>query len=115
MSGRKPFLPPFKSLDAGDLSQSSLESAVTNIQGYDNVAVQINCVTTDAVGTFEVQGSLDQVNFVPIDLASTPSVSGADKQILLDLADLSFSYIKTTYTGTGTDGVVDVWVSAKGK
>lgn len=112
MSGRKNVLPPYKALSAGDLSQATVASSATNIEGYDNVAIQINATGTPT-GTFSVQGSVDNTNWIAIDLPTAPTLSGAADQILVNLAALAFPYIRTVYTKTSGTGAADVWITGK--
>lgn len=112
MSGRKNVLPPYRSLTAGDLSQATVTSAPTNIEGYDNVAVQINATGTPT-GTFAIEGSVDNALWVPVDLPSPPTLAGADAQILVNMAGLAFPYLRTVYTRTSGTGAADVWVTGK--
>lgn len=112
MSGRKNVLPPYKSLAAGDLSQATVTSASTNIEGYDNISIQINATGTPS-GTFEIQGSVDNSNWIALDLSSVPTLSGAADQILVNLVDLAFPWIRTVYTKVSGSGAVDVWVTGK--
>lgn len=112
MSGRKNVLPPYKSLSAGDLSQATVTSAATNIEGYDNVAIQINA-TGSPTGTFAVQASVDAVNWVDIDLPSTPTLTGSADEILVNMTGLAFPYLRTVYTRSSGSGSADVWVTGK--
>lgn len=114
MSGRKNILPPYKSLSAGDLSQATVTSSATNIEGYDNVAVQINATGTPT-GTFAIQASVDNVNWIDVDLPSAPTLSGSADQILVNMGDLAFPYLRTVYTRTSGSGSADVWVTGKAK
>lgn len=116
-----------------EISSQSLASSFsipTVIKYLDNISYQINIKTTDSVGTFSVQGSLDyaisepgnqviaQGNWstIPLTTASgTPLVaSGANDTILVDLNQLPFNAIRLSYAPTtaGT-GTVDIYFLAK--
>jgi hypothetical protein len=112
MSGRKAVLPPYKSLSAGDLSQATVTSETSNIEGYDNVAVQINATGTPT-GTFAIEGSVDNSSWVAINLPTTPTLSGVDTQILINMNGLAFPYIRAVYTRSGGTGAADVWITGK--
>lgn len=117
----KNFLPVIQVITAGDMS-ANVTGPATNISYLDNVAMQLNFTGTPT-GTFSVEGSLDHKeyngqivsagNFIPLSLATTPVASGAAGQILLDLNQLSFPYIRIVYTRTSGAGSLDAYISAK--
>jgi len=117
----KNFLPVIQVITAGDMS-ANVTGPATNISYLDNVAMQLNFTGTPT-GTFSVEGSLDHKeyngqivnagNFIPLSLATTPVASGAAGQILLDLNQLSFPYIRIVYTRTSGTGSLDAFISAK--
>jgi hypothetical protein len=111
MSGRKNTLSPFKTITSGDMS-GNLTSKVTDISHMDNVSIQLNWTGTPT-GTFAVQGSLDQANWVSLALSPTPGAAGAAGNILLDLNQLSFPYIRTIYTASSGSGSLDAIISGK--
>jgi len=111
-------------LVSAQATSASFQSSAVNISFLDNVAVQINAVTNDAVGTFQIQGSLDHVeqnsvvqvagNWIPITLPATPTLASANQQILLDLNQLSFPYIRVAYVrSSGSNGTIDIYISSK--
>jgi hypothetical protein len=66
---------------------ANITSKVTGVQYLDNVALQLNITTSDAVGTFEVQVSIDYAqdsqgnvsnagNWIGLNLSSVPTVAG---------------------------------------
>jgi len=123
MSGRKNVLSIYKIIDAGDMSQSSITSAVTNITYLDNVCIEL-VFTGSPVGTFSVQGSLDHQqdalgniitagNWVSLTLSPAPVASGSADQIVIDLNQLSFPYIRVVYTKTSGTGTLNGWIGAK--
>lgn len=117
-------LTPFHLIIDGAMS-ASITSAATNIQYLDNVSIQLNFTTSDAVGTFSVQGSLDHAansltnqqitagNWVTITLPTSPVAASADNQILLDLNQLSFPWIRVVYTRSSGSGTLNAYISAK--
>lgn len=118
----KNFLSPVKVIDAGDMSQATITSSVTDIRYLDNVSIQ--CIFTGTpTGSFALEGSLDylRVNaqvtnsgtWTPITLSSTPAASGSAGNILLDLNQLSFPYIRIVYTKSSGTGVLNVYISGK--
>lgn len=118
----KNFLSPVKIIDAGDMSQASITSSVTDIRYLDNVSIQ--CIFTGTpTGSFALEGSLDyyKINgavqntgtWTPITLSSTPAASGSAGNILLDLNQLSFPYIRVVYTKLSGTGTLNVYISGK--
>ena len=112
MSGRKNVLTPYHVIVAGDMSGDVTQATPTNIQYADNVSVQLNFTGTPT-GTFEIQGSLDQSNWVPLVFSTSPVASGASGQILLDMNQLSFPYIRVFYDRTSGSGTLDAYISWK--
>lgn len=132
MSGRKSNLRLFKNIDAGDMSQASVTSTVSNIQMLDNIGLQLSW-TSSPVGTFAVQVSADHAQdtegnvttagqWTPITL--TYLLSGAITQdtsiptsvgspIYLDLNQLSAPWIRIVYTRTSGSGTLSGYITAK--
>lgn len=129
MSGRKNRFVRFACIPASEMANNII-SAVTNIQGLDNLGYQFD-FTGVPVGSFQIQISADYQqdflqnvtnigNWIPISLPSTPVASGAAGQIYVDLALLSAPWIRakwiTTATGAQTvTTVADVSGSLAGK
>lgn len=121
---RKNALLPVHFIKSQSMTGSS-SSAPQPIQWVDNVSIQLNFTGTPT-GVFQVLGSLDYSpggpvypipanagNFVPITLPTVPVASGAAGQILLDLNQLSFPWIKVVYTPSGGAGTLDGYISTK--
>lgn len=110
MASTRNTLPPYKSITAGDLSQASLTSSVTSIRFLDVVTMQFNCTGTPT-GTWAIQVSLDNANWVtltitpPLALVGAPAVLGAK----LDIK--GWSFIRAVYTRTGGTGNVTMFVA----
>lgn len=121
MSGRKNHLSPYYIVSSGDVSLATVTSAVTNIQGLDNIGIQVNILTgSNAAGTFDVQVSADHVevnglvkvagtwNKLGTPYAGTISSSvftDGTASCYFDLNQLSSQYVRLLYTkssGTGT-------------
>ena len=105
---------------------ASFSSTPFDIRTLDNIAVQLNATTSNAVGTFSVQGSLDYNpggstspsgpvagNWIAITLPAIPTLASVDAQFLLDLNQLSFPWLRIAYTRTSGTGTVDIYVSGK--
>lgn len=103
----KNFLAPYSVITSGALS-GALTSSVTDIRYLDNISVQLSA-SGNPTGTLNVQASLDKVSWVTFTSASLT----APDVVVFDLHDLSFPYIRTTYTRTGGSGTLDALVSGK--
>lgn len=109
----------------------SFTSPVTGIEYLDNCSYQIDCATSDAVGSFAIQASNDYDpggpisgegnpgTWVTLDLGSStgtfvPFVNAADTNILINLNQVPFAATRLVYTSTtpGT-GTVVITISNK--
>jgi len=110
-------------LTNGDMSTSSLTSAVLEIQYLDDIGVQLNFTGTPT-GTFQVQVSADHQqdaqgnvttagNWVPITFSSSPVASGAAGTVYLDIATLSAPYLRVVYTRVSGSGTLNVFATGK--
>ena len=106
-------------LAANQSLAANFNTAPTLIKYLDNCSYQINVQTTDSIGSFAVEASLDYSidelsgtvgnpgNWVELNLSGgTPAVAAANDEILIDLNQLPFIAIRLAYTastpGTGT-------------
>lgn len=130
---RKNFLPPYHLIVNGDMS-GSITSKATDIQTYDNVAIQL-VWTGGAVGTFQVQVSSDysQANvgasqvinagtWTPITLQylsngsllnATSIDTSVGSPIYLNLQELAAPYIRILYTASSSSGTLQAYISGK--
>lgn len=123
MSGRKNRLVKFKTISSGDMSQATVTSSVTNIQGLDNIGIQLN-FTGSPVGTFSIQVSMDYAqdnygnvtdagNWVGLTLSPNPAAEGSANQIYIDLNQLSSPWIRVKYTKTSGTGTLNAFIAGK--
>lgn len=106
---------------------ASFNSPPTIVKFTDNVAYQINVTASGSSGTFKVQASLDYnpdvigtqadttANWIDLTLAGgTPTISGSNDTILINLNQLPFNAIRLVYTSTvpGT-GTCDIYIMSK--
>lgn len=116
---RKNNLLQFHSIVNGDMSLSSLTSAVTSIQFLDNIGIQAN-FSGSPVGVLAIQVSADYAqdyegnvlnpgNWAPI---SSSSMTGGSP-IYFDLNQLSAPWIRAVYTKTSGTGTLNVFITAK--
>lgn len=113
MSTGKKYLTPFKVITDGDMSTASITSAVTEIPYLDNVCYQMVWTGTPT-GNFDVQVSLDKTNWTSLVLSPPPVASGSAGSYVIDMNQLSMTYIRLVYTRTASTGVLNVYISAKG-
>ncbi len=122
---RKNVLKPYLVAASQSLS-TSFTTNPTLILFADNIAYQVNVTTTNSTGSFAVQVSQDYqidetTNTVintgtwdTLTLSGSPTVSGANDVIVINLNQLPFYAIRLAYTssvaGTGT---CNIYVSHK--
>lgn len=132
MSSRKNNLLSYKSITDGDMSLSSITSAVTNIQFLDDIGYQFNW-TGSPVGTISLQVSSDYAqdflgnvtnagNWIPlvftywngtIFVTNTSLPTSVGSPIYVDLALLSSPWIRAVYSRTSGTGTLNSFVTAK--
>lgn len=122
---RKNVLTP-QEISINQTMAASFTSPATMVPYMDNVAYQINITTTNSVGTFAIQGSLDYNkdpttgvvtnpgNWITLTLSGTPAAAGANDQILISLNQVPFNAMRVAYTSTtaGT-GACNIYVMLK--
>jgi len=121
----KQVIKPYQVVTNGDMSQSSITSSITNIQGLDNTGYQLNFTGTPT-GTFSVQVSMDYQpgtspnsqpanagNWISLPLSPAITASGAGDVAYIDLNQLSTPYIRLVYTRTSGTGTLQAFVVSK--
>lgn len=109
---RKNVLPIYKIFDEVSLA-GNLTSSTSNIEFLDNVCIQLIWTTSDAVGVFYVEVSMDGEHWTPIDLSPSPAVAGTSNHCLLDLVLLAAPKIRVRYAATSGTGTLTGFISAK--
>jgi hypothetical protein len=100
-----------------------ITSTVSNIEFYDNIGL-LFVYSGTPTGEFFVEGSINHVqdqngnvttvgNWVPIDLDPSAVASGAAGEILIDLNQLSFPWLRVRYARSSGTGTLDVYISGK--
>lgn len=132
MSKTKNNLLKFQSVTNGDMSTSSITSAVTNIQHLDDIGYQFNW-SGAPVGRISIQVSIDYAqdfngnvsnpgNWVPLVftywngtafVTDTAIPTSVGSPVYLDLALLSSPWIRAVYTRTSGTGTLNAYISAK--
>lgn len=122
---RKNILSPYL-VSANQSLVADFTSPPTVVAYMDNCSYQLNVSTSDSVGSFFVQGSLDYKeidpthevvnagNWVDLQLSGNPTVNMANDTILIDLNQLPFNAIRVRYDATtpGT-GTVNIYIMTK--
>lgn len=120
----KNILTPFKVISSGSMTGTAvITSAATFIQYLDNISIQLVWVGA-AVGTFDVQGSLDHTEsplgnvtnagtWTSITLTPAPAAAGSSSNILINMDQLSFPWIRVVYTNSSSTGTLQAYISGK--
>lgn len=94
---------------------ASITGPTTEIDIMDNLCYIVKWTSSDAVGTFSVEGSIDGTTYVPLTfdpgLEAPASNNGA---ILININQAPFPKIRFVYTRTSGTGTLDVRLSGKG-
>jgi len=120
---RKSNLLKFQNIVNGDMSQSSITSAVSNIEFLDNIGLQL-VFTGTPTGTFSVELSIDyqqdqQGNVInagtwtPMSFSITPVASGAAGSVYIDINQISAPWMRVKYTKTSGTGTLQGYLTAK--
>lgn len=119
--------PPFQVTASASMSGTlAFTSSVSTILYHDSVSLQYNW-TGNPTGNFAVEGSLDYNPGLPqsaggqrngtwnaLSLSPTPAATTtASTSYLVNLNQLSFPYLRTTYTNSTGSGALGIWVSGK--
>jgi hypothetical protein len=116
----KNVLPPYHVINATSMA-ASITGAATNIQYLDNVSVQASWTSTP-VGTIAIEGSLDHsanpitnqtINAGTWTTILSYAAGGAAGGFLQDMNNLSFPWIRVSYTRSSSSGTLDVYISGK--
>lgn len=102
---------------------ASLTSTVTEIQFLDNIGIEL-VFTGSPFGTFSVQGSVNYAqdalgnvtnagNWVSVTLSPAPVASGSGDQILIDMNQLSFPWIRAIFTRSSGTGTLNGFICGK--
>lgn len=128
MSGRKNSLDNFKTTAAGDMSQATVTSTVSNIQFMDNIGIQVNILSGSPTGTFDVQISADhkEINQGGVPVVSVPGnwvsigsayqatiTAGSPSNVYFDLNQLSAPYVRLLWTKTSGTGTFESYIVGK--
>lgn len=85
-------LPVYQSL------ASSFNTIATSVKFQDNLSYQINIITTNSQGTFQLQGSNDGVTFADLGIAGV--VNAANDVAVMNINQFPFAFMRLAYTST---------------
>jgi hypothetical protein len=108
----KNIIKPYHLMTDGDMS-GNLTSNSVDVTYTDNVGIQLN-FTGNPVGTFAVEGTIDESSWSELSFSSTPSAAGSADTHLLNLNQIPYKKIRVTYTRTSGTGTLNVYVMSKG-
>ena len=115
---------PKSIITAGNMASASITSSVVEIRNQDNVGIQLSWTGT-AVGTFAVQISINHAedangnvtvagDWVALPLSPTIAAAGSADSAIIDLNQMSASYIRVVYTRSSGTGTLNAYITAKG-
>lgn len=114
----KAVLYPYQFLPSTSLGSSSFNSSIIVAIESDVAGIQLN-YTGAPVGSFAVQCSLDQVNWVDMRVnvngtaATSIPIPASTSPIFIDLIQTAASYLRIAYTRTSGTGSVTGYVTYK--
>jgi hypothetical protein len=123
MSTGKRIIPPFAIIGDGGANfgnsgisgtmtgTSVITSAVIDAKNMDNVCIEAAWTGTP-VGGFSIQGSVTKLNWKDLGLSIT-GPAGAAGNILLDLNQLSFPFVRLVYTNSSSTGALKAYAGGK--
>jgi hypothetical protein len=95
----------------GDMA-GNITSTTQNVQEAVSFSVHGIWTGTSPVGTLDIQGSNDGVNFTSV-LSSPAAISGNSGQIMVNVEKHAYAYIRLVYTETSGTGTLNVYVNGK--
>lgn len=99
---------------SGDMS-ADITGPVTVLDRMDQVCIQIDWTSSDAIGVISIQGSVNGVDFYDLtfdDPIAQPASN--DGGYLVNLALIPFTYLRVFYDRTSGSGDMNVYISCKG-
>lgn len=100
-------------VSAGDMS-ASITSGGFNCGGFPYVSIQGAFTTSDAAGTFSVEGSLDGSTWSNVPLSPAPVAASANDNFLIELAPATYPIVRLKYNRTSGSGTLNANIFAKG-
>lgn len=110
---RKNVIAPVQIIESGDMS-ADITSSVLVLQWMDNAGLQIEWASTDAIGTIEVQASVNGVTFYALTFSTALTQPNSNNGgYLVNLNQFPFRYFRVFYDRTSGSGTLNVWATVK--
>lgn len=124
--------PPYQNFTSASMTgTATLTSSVTNILYRDNISIELDWTGTPT-GTFFIEGSNSYNPGIPqagggpdgpastgtwtaLTLSPNPVAGGSASNLLINLDDLAFAWIRVRYTNSAGSGTLNGWIAAKSK
>lgn len=107
----KNVIKPYHLMTDGSMA-GNLTTDPVDVVYSDNVGFQL-IFTGTPTGTFQCQGSIDNVNWTNLEFSTVPSATGAADTHLFNLNNVPYRKLRVGYTRTSGTGTLNVWVMAK--
>lgn len=106
------YIGPVTLLNAGAMATATLTSTAIQIPTIPMACLYISWTGTSPVGTFSIQGSADNTNFVDMGL-NVAAVATDTGTRFIDIGPTAAAYIRVVYTKTSGTGSLTVIGAAK--
>ena len=107
----KAVLPVYKTVDNQSMATTVI-SLVTDVQSVDNIGIQIT-FTGNPTGDFYVEGSVNNVTWVPLSFSPAPVAAGVGDDFLFNIKQFPYPKLRVRYAPTSGTGTLNAWVFAK--
>lgn len=108
---RKAVLIPTAPVELAHSLSASFNSTATQVPLHDTICYQINATTSNAIGTFYLQVSIDGSNY--IDVGSAGSLASANDNLFVSYTNNGAAYVRIRYLRTSGTGTADIYISAR--
>lgn len=88
----------------------NVSSTIEDISDFSNYSVHCNWTGTSPVGSIDVLGSNDGINFVSVGTIPVAGNTGLD---LFNVFGAAYKYVQVAYTFTSGTGSLNILLSAK--
>ncbi len=125
MSSRKNRLVKYQNITSGNMASTTVTSEVTNVEGLDNIGIQLNWSGSSPIGTFAVQVSADYAqdylgnvtntgNWVALAISPAVAATGTSPDTaFIALNQVPAPWIRVVYTRTSGTGTLQGYLTAK--
>lgn len=121
MAIQKNIIDRFQTIASGDMGQATVTSAYTDVRYLDNIGIQIQWTSANAVGVFTIECS-DNYNPITnttgtwVALTFSPALTAPasnNGEFLVNVNQCPHAWIRIVYTRTSGTGTLNAWVHAK--